>query len=66
MSGSLKLALVIIASVVVLGLVLKLLAIVWHVIWGVLVPIGVLALIGIVVYNLVGRKALGGNRRYLP
>ncbi len=66
MSGSLKLALVIIGAVVAIGLVLQLIAVVWHVIWHVLVPIGILALIGVVVYNLVGRKALGGNRRYLP
>ena len=66
MSGSLKLALVIIASVVVIGLALKLLAFVWHIIWGVLIPVGVLVLIGVVAYNFFGRKALGGNRRYLP
>ena len=67
MSGSLKLALVVIASVVAIGIALKLLAFVWHLVWGILVPVAVLVAIGYIVYLAVGRKSLGGGRRrYLP
>lgn len=63
MTGSLKLGLMIIAGVLVLGFVIKLVASML----GIIMPLAILAGIGLVVYGLVSRKALtGGRRRYLP
>lgn len=66
MSGSLKLGLTIIATVVALMVVGKILIGLWHLLWGVLIPLAVIAGIGLVLYGLFSRKALGGSRRYLP
>lgn len=63
MSGSLKLGLMIIAGVLVLGFVVKFVASML----AFLVPIAVLAGIGLILYSVFSRKALtGGRRRYLP
>ncbi len=63
MSGSLKLGLIIIATV--LGLRFA-----WHFIGSLvafLTPIAIIAGIGLILYGVAGRKALGGSRRrYLP
>ena len=66
MSGSLKLGLTIILAVVAIGLAIQLLGFVWHLIWHILVPIAVIIAIGYVVFNIFGRKSIGGGRRYLP
>ena len=66
MSGSVKLGLTIVLTVVAIGIALKLLFFVWHLV-NLLLPIAVLLAIGFVVYSIFGRKSLGGsNRRYLP
>lgn len=63
MSGSLKLGLMIIAGVLVVGIVIRFVAS----LLAFLVPIGILAGVGLIIYSLVSRKALtGGRRRYLP
>lgn len=67
MSGSVKLGLTIVLTVVAIGIALKLLFFVWHLVFGILVPVAVLIAIGYVLYSIFGRKSLGGrDRRYLP
>jgi hypothetical protein len=58
MSGSLKLGLYIVGAVVAIYLVYKMVIM--------LLPILILAGIGLIVYGLVSRKALSGGRRTLP
>lgn len=63
MSGSIKLGLILIVAVLVLGTVARLVTSVI----GLLLPIAIIAGIGLIVYGLVSRKPLGsGRRRYLP
>jgi hypothetical protein len=63
MSGSIKLGLIIIGVVLALGLALQ----VVRSLWGFILPVGIFAGIGLVIYGFVGRKSLGGSRRrYLP
>lgn len=63
MSGSIRLGLIIIASVVAVGLVMKLVG--WVI--GIIVPVAIVAGIGLLLYGVFNRKALGGgNRRILP
>ncbi len=67
MSGSVKLGLTIVLTVVAIGIAIKLLAFVWHIVFGILVPVAVLVAIGYVLYSIFGRKSLSGrDRRYLP
>lgn len=61
MSGSIRLGLIIIAGVVAVGLVVRLFT--WVV--GIIVPVAIVAGIGLVLYGVVSKKALGGNRRTL-
>ncbi|MEQ1821240.1 MAG: hypothetical protein ABL949_01900 [Fimbriimonadaceae bacterium] len=63
MSGSLKLGLIIIVGVLTAGFAVGLI----RSLLGFLIPVGVIVGIGLIVYGLVERKALGGRkRRYLP
>ncbi len=62
MSGSLKLGIILIVAVVVIGLTLRLAG----ALLSVITPLVILAGIGLIVYGLINRKALGGGRRYLP
>jgi hypothetical protein len=63
MSGSIKLGLILIVAVLVLGTVVRLVSSVL----GFLVPLAIIAGVGLIVYGLVSRKPLGsGRRRYLP
>lgn len=67
MSGSVKLGIIIIGLVLVGGMVLKvaLSLITSLVAW--LAPILILTAIGLILYGVASRKALGaGRRRYLP
>ena len=58
MSGSLKLGLYIVGAVIAIYLAFKVVSM--------LLPILILAGIGLIVYGLVSRKALSGGRRTLP
>jgi hypothetical protein len=58
MSGSVKLGLAIIATVVAVYIAIKLVTL--------LTPFLILAAIGLIVYGVVSRKALSGGRRTLP
>lgn len=63
MSGSIKLGLIIIAAVLTIGLVVRVVGS----LLGLIVPIAIVAGVGLIVYGLVSRKSLGpGRRRYLP
>jgi len=63
MSGSVKLGLIIIAAVLTLGFVGGLI----RSLVAFIMPLAILAGIGLIAYGLVSRKALGaGRRRYLP
>lgn len=63
MSGSIKLGLIIIATVLAVGIVLKVVS----TLMALVVPIVIFAALAFAVYLLVGRKALGpSRRRYLP
>jgi len=63
MSDSFKLGATILLGVVAVYIVLHLLSAVMSL----LVPLAVIAGIGLVIYGLISRKALGGgNGRYLP
>lgn len=63
MSGSIKLGLIIIATVLAVGIVLKVVS----TLMALVVPIVIFAALAFAVYVLVGRKALGtSRRRYLP
>lgn len=66
MSGSLKLGLILIATVLFGGLALRLVSGILSGIWGIVTPILFVAGIGLVIYGLINRKALSGGRRYLP
>lgn len=63
MSGSLKLGLIIIGAVLGIKLVMVIVGSLWS--W--VMPLAIVAGIGLIVFGLVSRKALtGGRRRYLP
>lgn len=66
MSGSLKLGIILIVGVIVLGLTFKLLVNLIGGIISLLMPLAFVAGIGLILYALLSRKALGGGRRYLP
>ncbi|MEQ1933419.1 MAG: hypothetical protein ABL962_06015 [Fimbriimonadaceae bacterium] len=63
MSGSLKLGLIIIVGVLTAGFAIGLI----RSLLGFIVPVAVVVGIGLIVYGLIDRKALGSRkRRYLP
>ena len=62
MSGSMKLGIIIILTVVLGGLVVKLAGSLLSLI----APLAIVAGVGLIIYGLINRKALGGGRRYLP
>jgi hypothetical protein len=70
MSGSLRLGILIILGVLALGIAYKIvsaiIAGVWHLVFTLVLPLAVVAGVGFLLYGLFSRKALGGNRRYLP
>ena len=66
MSGSLKLGLILIVGALLIGTAFNLLVGVVGSLLGVLKIAAIVAGIGLVIYGLVNRKALGGSRRYLP
>ena len=66
MSGSLKLGIILIGGVIALFIVYKLLVTIIGTIIGLIVPLAFVAGIGLILYHLLSRKALGGGRRYLP
>ena len=66
MSGPLKLGIILIVGVVVLGLAFNIVVKLIGSLIGLLVPLALVAGIGLVLYGLLSRKALGGGRRYLP
>lgn len=67
MSGSLKLGIIIILAVLFGGIVIRIITGVLSTIWGLVVPLALVAGIGLVIYGLIDRKAIGGGRRrYLP
>ena len=66
MSGSLKLGIILIVGVIILGLTFKLLVNLIGGIISLLMPLAFVAGIGLILYALLSRKALGGGRRYLP
>jgi hypothetical protein len=66
MSGSVRLALYILAGVVAVYVALKMLTAVLGMLMGILIPLAIIGGVGLVVYTVVSRKPLGGRRRYLP
>lgn len=63
MSDSLRLGVMIIVGVLVVGFVIKLATS----LMALVVPIAIVAGIGLIIFGLIsGRKSLGGGRRYLP
>ena len=63
MSGSLKLGIMLILGVIVLAIVVKIATAALSF----LVPLAIVAGIGLILFGLVSRKAIGGSgRRYLP
>jgi hypothetical protein len=66
MKDPLKLGLTILAVIILGGIAIKLLGSILGFLWGILVPIAVIAGIGLVIYGLFSRKSLGGGRNSLP
>ncbi|MFQ3587135.1 MAG: hypothetical protein SNJ74_11790 [Fimbriimonadaceae bacterium] len=70
MSGTLKLGILLIVGVFAAGLVLKVAAGLISLIQGILaliVPLAIVAGVGLLLYGLINRKSLGGgSRRLLP
>lgn len=66
MSGTLKLGIILIVGVIVLGLAFNIVMGIVGKILGLLVPLAFVAGIGLILYAILSRKALGGGRRYLP
>jgi hypothetical protein len=66
MSGTLKLGIILIVGVIVVGLAFNILVKLIGSIIGLLMPLAFVAGIGLILYALLSRKALGGGRRYLP
>jgi len=66
MSGTLKLGIILIVGVIVLGLAFKIVMGIVGQILSLIVPLAFVAGIGLILYALLSRKALGGGRRYLP
>lgn len=63
MSGSLKLGLILVFGTIAAVLVIKIAS----GLLGLLMPIAIVGGIGLILYSLISRKALGGSRRnYLP
>jgi hypothetical protein len=66
-SGTVKLVLLILASVVGIYIVWKLVAGLVSAVLSLLIPLGLVLGVGYVIYLAIDRKALGGGRRrYLP
>lgn len=66
-SGTVKLVLLILASVIGIVIVWKLVTGLVSALLGLLVPLGLVLGVGYVIYLAIDRKALGGSRRrYLP
>lgn len=63
MSGSVKLGLILLAAVFAGWLVFKVVGVILGGILALLTPVLVIGAIALVLYGLVGRKALGGGRR---
>lgn len=61
MSGSVKLGLTIIAAVVVIGIVAEFVK--W--LMAIIIPIAIVASVGLILYGIFNRKAIGGNRKIL-
>lgn len=66
MKDPLKLGLIILAVIILGGIAIRLLTGIIGFLWGMLVPIAVVAAIALIIYGLVTRKSLGGGRNSLP
>lgn len=66
MSGTLKLGIILILGVFAIGIVYKVVVGLIGSIISLLVPLAFVAGLGLIIYSLLSRKALGGGRRYLP
>ncbi len=62
MSPSVKLGLIIIATVLLAGIAISLV----RSLLGLLTPLAIVAGVGLILYGLINRKALGGGGRSLP
>lgn len=63
MSGSLKLGLILVFGVIAITVVIK----VAQALLGLLLPIAIVGGVGLILYSVISRKALGGSRRnFLP
>lgn len=63
MSGSLKLGIMLIVGVLALSLVVS----IFGRLLSLIVPLAIVAGVGLILYSLISKKALGGTgRRYLP
>ena len=65
MSGPLKLGIILIVGVIVLGFAFKLVVGMIGSLISLLMPLAFVAGVGLILYALLSRKALGGGRRYL-
>ena len=66
MSGPLKLGIILIVGVVLLGFTFKLVVNLIGSLISLLMPLAFVAGVGLILYAVLSRKALGGGRRYLP
>lgn len=67
MSGTVKLALIIIVGVFAVYLAVKLLTVLLSSLLGLLIPLAIVGGIGYILYSLINKKSMGGGRRrYLP
>lgn len=66
MKDPLKLGLIILVVIILGGFAIKILSGLVGFLWGMLVPIAVVAAIALIIYGLVTRKSLGGGRNSLP
>ena len=70
MSGNLRLGILIILAVVGLGIAFKIISAVFlgtlHLVTSLIFPLAIVVGVGLILYSLFSRKALGGGRRYLP
>lgn len=66
MSGSLKLGIILVVGVIVLGMAINMLWALISKVIALLLPLAFVAGLGLILYSILSRKALGGGRRYLP
>ncbi len=66
MSGIVKIGFFLLLGVIAISLVLRIVSAALAFLWTLVIPLAIVGVIGLVVYNLINNKSLGGGGRSLP